>query len=302
MNIAIPQDSSYPVLDNLATTLAQIPGVEPTVWIPQHKPIFDMLEEIKPEWILCPSNMLTPTFISATKEYNVKLILLGLYQPNIPNVRLVCVDENTPDKLLENFKQSRLKTDLISYYKLKPATNLAQLHSCTYNEKYESDILYFSDTDISKSPYIYETLIKLTSLDKYKIKVCGKQKINMNEYMGVPTLQETRGLLASTKILLDFDTAMVYDCAISKTFCLSNTPQHLYPSYVNPGEMLAQVDHFVNDDKHRKHFTQLAYKNVVGKDTFFHRIRDILDILDMSELGSKAMEILDKTTSIKGNN
>lgn len=298
MRVAIPQNKTHLITDGLAATLVSIPGIEATMWVPTHKPVFDMLEEIKPEWIICPSNMLTPIFIDAIKEYNVNLILLGLCEQDTPNVRLVCVDENTPDKIVENSKQD------IPCYKIKPAANIAQYNDCNYDDKYKSDILYFSNVDISKKPHIYYSLSELISLEKYQIKICGTTKIPLAEYIGVPTLQQSRALLGSTKIALDFDRNIIYDCASSKTFCLSNIKQDMFPSYQD--NLVKQVEHFLSDkagEKHRKSFTEKAYKNTIENNTFFHRIHDMLNLVDESTLAQRALHtlnnIIDKNSKDK---
>ena len=300
MKIAIPQNSTHFITNGLAATLVSIPGVEATMWIPTHKPIFDMLEEIKPEWIICPSNMITPTFISAIQEYNVSLILLGLCEQDIPNIKLMCVDEKTPDKIIENAKQD------IPCYKIKPAANIAQYNKCDYDEAYKSDILYLSGVDISKKPYVYQFLSEIISLEKYQVKVCGAAQIPIAEYIGIPTLQQSRKLLGSTKIALDFDKNILYDCAVSKTFCLSNVKQDIFPSYQD--NLLKQIEHFLNSnkntdqyigEKHRKSFVEKAYKSTVENDTFFHRIHDMFNLIKEPELAEMTLKTLNNITSKK---
>jgi len=215
-----------------------------------------------------------------------------LCEQDIPNIKLMCVDEKTPDKIIENAKQD------IPCYKIKPAANIAQYNNCDYDESHKSDILYLSNINISKKPYIYQSLAELISLEKYQIKVCGAAQIPIAEYIGVPTLQQSRKLLGSTKIALDFDKNILYDCAVSKTFCLSNVKQDIFPSYQD--NLTKQVEHFLNSksgEKHRRSFIEKAYKSTVENDTFFHRIHDMLNLVEEPELAEMTIKTLNNITS-----
>ena len=182
MKIAIPQHGTLPLMHSIAATLTSIPDLNIIAWIPDKKPVFDMLEEVKPDLIICPNTMLSQTFIQAIQEYNINIVVFGMCQSSIPNLKLICLDETTSDHILQNIQQ-----ESIPYYIFKSAGNIAQLNNISLNNKYKSDILYISDTDISKKSHIDKTLRQLLELEKYQIKICGGYRVQTAEYIVLPS-------------------------------------------------------------------------------------------------------------------
>lgn len=284
--IAIPRNNQYDILNGLAATLSLIPGINVIYWIPEQKPIFDLLDETRPQILFCTSQMLTPIFIKAIQEYNVDVIVLGPTSLDINNIKLVILPYQLPEKIINNAVES------LEYqsYIWKRAANVAQYKNCKYNEVYASDILYISDIDIANKPYIYNILLDIIGEQKYKVKICGTFRMPLNEYIGVPNLQEICTLMGSAKIVLDFDNTTIYDCAIGRAFCLSNIQQDICPYYANnTNDLLKQIEHFIEDDKHRNHYIKRAYK-LVQNETYLNRIYDIFKQINNEDISQKIME------------
>lgn len=284
--IAIPRNSQYDIFNGLAATLSLIPGINVIYWIPEQKPIFDLLDETHPQILFCTSQMLTPIFIKAVQEYNIDVIVVGPTFLDINNIKLVILPYQLPEKIINNAVES------LAYqsYIWTRSANVAQYKNCKYNELYSSDILYISDTDITQKSYISNILLKIIGQQKYKVKICGTFRIPVNEYIGVPNLQEICALMGSAKIVLDFDNNTIYDCAIGQVFCLSNVKQDICPYYTN--DVLEQIEHFIADDKHRNHYIKKAYK-LVQNETCLNRAYDIFKQINNEDISQKIMEYQD---------
>ena len=237
------------------------------------KPVFDMLDELKPDLFLCLSeDFNNPILGDALGEYNVDTVVFGLgYPADKITPRLLCIDDQVSDTILENVT--------VPYYKLKSAANIAQFNNGVIDTKYDSDILYISNCTLRTG--ILNILTELSNSD-LKLKICGNQPVPLPEYIGYADCVNISNLLASATIALDFDGNIRMNAASNKTMCISNIDNTIFPSF-DDNDIKDVIEHYLTDSKHRKHQINLAYK-FAKENTYYHRLIDISMLLNWCDI------------------
>lgn len=292
MKIVATYHPTYPKFIGIISSLAVIEP-QTTIWIPQHKPVFDMFDEVQPDLLICMSEDLTPQLVSALTEYKTDVIIFGLQYPQEITPRLLCCD-NIPKKILDNIKTPT--------YNVLSAANTAQFKNGTYHTKYASDILYISNKNLDVDTDL--PILQQLSTADFKIKMCGPQVIPLPQYIGQANPYHLSNLLASTKIVLDFDENIMWDAAFNKVFCLSNKtitdkPHHtkpmLYPSFVSASGFLDEITHFLSDEKHRQSYIKRVHYQALHN-TYFHCLKEIGVKVNVKTWVDKANEKIKEIT------
>ena len=215
-------------------------GHECLRWIPEQKSIYDVLFEHKPELLIISRYLIQPHYADALKQHNVKSVVVE---------------------------------DL----DLQPAANTSEFYRVDYDEKCASDVLYI---DLPGSNGLIEMLPYIKALFSlgYKIKIFSQNNLSTPSYLGAINIAESRTLISSTKICLDYNGSCIYDCAAMKTFCLSTQENKLFPSFDSISTCEEQIKHFLSQPKLVKKIIKDAYKVVMDGNTYKDRATQILEL------------------------
>ena len=265
MNIVITNHNDL-IFKGIAGAIAVIES-NTVLWDAKVKPPYDMCNELRPDLLVCTALDLTPSLVRVIDEYNIRVILFGL--SNVIKPLVSCLPQNTTEVVLSNVD---------NYVITKPMANVAQYNNGKVSDLYSSDILYVSNTTN------VEILSILSRLTKYKLKICGNLPVPLANYVGKANVKTISNLIASAKIVLDYNENILYDAAHNKAFCLSNVQNDLYPIYTSDN-LLEQVDHFLNDEKHREYYTKKAANLAKGR-SYYSLLHDICIKAGLTDLAT----------------
>jgi len=214
-------------------------------WMPEGKSIYDTLFEVKPDLFIISKYMIQPHYAEALKEHGVRSVIIE--------------DIN-----------------------LEPAANTSEFYSVEYDEKFSSDILYISLPGdggmIEMMPYL-DMLFNIG----HKLKVFSLDNLSKPYYAGAISIEESRKLISSTKICLDFNNSIICDAAAMKTFCLSTKENPLYPNFSTIKECKELVEHHLANQKHSNSIVKKANKYILNGNTFVDRCKQILEWAEQNE-------------------
>ncbi len=273
MNVVFSSLSNIPAFNGIADTLAAN-GENAVRWDGGVKPVFDMFEELKPEYLFIGQGQIDGALIEAIQQYpNTKMIVYGA---NIPAeiesvVKLVVVPMNVPDTIMRNIT--------VPATKIKKAANLVQFSGGYYNDKMKSDILYITNSASVQRGYINSHLSGLLFNTNYNVKVVGSFKMPCPQYIGRITLKETLNFIKSASLVLDYDWDISLDIVANQSLPITNIKNDLVPYYSSDAELLELVEKYTRNEKARRKLAREAYKAIIDKDTYFHRTADLGDLL-----------------------
>lgn len=252
------------------------------IWDTKNKPIYDMIDEIKPELMFLDSQQITPIILEAlNNNKDIKVVLFGLSYYQQINPTLILLNDDISKSVMTQFQKNGCP-----YYIIKKAANIAQYTNGQVIDSYFSDILYLSVDNPQQNPHILEILISL-SKQKYRLKICGQYPILLSSYLGRTTIKDMTNLMLSTKIGIDFDGSMLYNYIANGVFCISSVKNEYMPCFNHRGSLEDTLAHFLNDQSLRDDWTIPAQKKVLSEHTYFHRLKDILQILELNDLADK---------------
>ena len=276
MKIVCTNHPDNAIFQGIAAALTTV-NKETFVWDAEKKSTYDMFDEIQPDILICTTQDIA--FISsiakAVQEFPTKLIIFGVgsYQANAD---LLCIPPNIPAEILNNVDGKWIQT--------KIAANAAQFNNGKYDKDYESDILFISNIQPANNTRLALTLDYISSL-QHRVKIVGKYAIDLPTYLGRISIMETTLFIKSAKIVIDFDENIMWDCALNKTFCLSNKENELYPHYIIKEELNSLLNHHLSEKKHCDSISKKAYKMSLAN-TYYHQAKEICDTLELTELSA----------------
>lgn len=186
-----------------------------------------------------------------------------------------------------NVKSSLLAADLFSFYNGK------------YNEKYETDLVFCGGRWGYKAKTIDPYLLQFCN-DNYRFKIFGNQGWGVYNYCGFAPDTELKNILKSSKICLNvhephsqeygYDIIeRPYKLLSNRCFCISDYVQDLVdliPDGIvycqSPEEYREKVDYFLKNPDEREKFIENGHKTVIHNHTYFERVADFLDELNLS--------------------
>lgn len=276
------------VFTALSAVLTAI-GEDVLVWDDERKPVFDMLEESKPDFLFLHQHNITEPLIMALEDYpDIKTILYGVHLPNFmenaPPVA-ICCPAATPDKIMSNIEG-------VPVMRMDDAANIAQLNGGYYVDKMKSDVLYLSNLPVEKRNYIPGCINGILANTELSVKCTGVTPFPSAMFVGRVDIPQMLNFMASTKVAIDFDFDMFYDLVANRVFTITNMAQDLMPTFDTEVEMLELVNRYLNNEKMRRKMTKKAYKAVMDRDTYFHRVGKLADLIDYPKWKTSALEVL----------
>jgi len=269
----IVQQPQEPILEGIVPVLSNI-GEEVFIWY-STSPLTDLIDIHNPDIIFC--------YTQNMKQYctnNAKLVCIGPRAPNKgiePN--LICTFDDTNTTLPHSHYKDRCLF-------IEPAANFIP-HNITHDEKYASDIFYYSPGHLSDvMPY-------LQYVDKhYQLKIAGSHKILLSSYLGNCSRAEMVQFSKSCKIALTFDLSTLYTHAANKIFCLTDQECGLYPYFDTITELKEHLDIYLFDPQKTQDLANIAYNKTIAEHTYFHRVADIFTKLGYIDKAKKCLQHL----------
>ena len=291
MNIVISYNPDNIFIAGLTASL-QATDDEIIAWLPEQKPVYDMIDEAHPDILFMDAKCVTRAAITAIQENpQIRLVLFGLSFFDKLKPELICLPDNIPDKIIENIDKEQLP-----YISLPLAANVAQYNRGQNKKEYHSDILYISNVDPTTNPLIMETLTAIHKED-LNLKICGKHKINLPEYLGRTTIQEECDFMASTNLAIDFDHYMLLNYIANKVTTYSNKPYNL-DSYTPPSFSSATDFMYLIEPAMINYNVVESQNTILKSHTYFHRLHTIFTKLDIQNMATRSLETLKQFTDI----
>jgi hypothetical protein len=255
-------DKQTPTIQGLASTLAYC-GHQVFMWDKSRKSVYDMFTEIQPDVTVILKNDIDNAIADASMEFNTKPVVLdmpGIFDPFVA-------------------------------YNPDPACNPVQFGGGKYQDKYASDILYFSYID--HGPMLdYVDVISLRD----KVKFFGPKRIHYPQYLGnLSSFAEYANALASTKVFVDVDGYTLLNASLLGTMCIGFGlnpilyPEEIFKSFNTIEELDMLLDHKLN-------FNQKERREFAKNNTFFHRAEELLNQLGYN---NEAKEVMLKWNQIE---
>lgn len=257
-------------------------------WNPDVKPIFDMMEEKKPNLLLCHSEDINIDMVNALEEYNPKIVLIGFSSAYI-KPDLLCIPEEKikNPKIVEYLEKSGLKIMTIN-----KRANVAQYNGGKFCEEYSSDILYLSREQPSNNTI---TILKyLINNTNYRVKICGNYQLPFAEYLGRIDLSTALDMMKSSKVVLDFDGDIAWNCAAMNVPCLSNRDDNCAIYYQNTDDLMDKINSILVSSSQPNLIEELYNKKM----TYHHLLAQILENINLT---TEASDITSKIPQLKNN-
>lgn len=181
-----------------------------------------------------------------------------------------------------------------------------------FNQDFQSDITFIGGYWANKSKVINKYLLPLCNDFKYKIKIFGNSPWPIPQYCGHVQSELTRDILASATICpqlhephsqeFGFDLSeRTFKLLSNKCFVISDYVEGLNLLFgdklllaKSPEDFWEKIDYFIKNPDKRLEYVKRGYNEVIEKHTYFHRIKDIFNNLNMSIHAQYCEMIYDK--------
>ena len=259
------------------------------IWSPEHKPIFDIFDEVKPDIFFCHQDFVNPLIDDVLYEYkNIKFV--GLSDSKFPLKKqpdLVCLETSTlydPFHPLDGYEGERI------FY--KDYANVALYNSGTPQKKLETDLLYLSLYKNPRDDVLIPTLRFLAK--QFQLKIFGNHTLPLPEYLGMLPPSDISNAMASAKVAIDIYDFNRYDYATNKTCCIVNhtNKEDIWESSNKFNELADKIQLLLNEENKRKSLINKAFNFVKKDQTYFHFCAKILSVLGFPKEAEKCLEEL----------
>lgn len=175
-----------------------------------------------------------------------------------------------------------------------------------------SDLTFIGGYWSYKAQNIDSYLLPLCHSNNYKIKIFGNAHWPVVQYCGYIPTEMAKHALASATICpqlhephstyYGFDMSeRTFKLLSNKCFVISDYVEGLYKLFgenlvmaKTPEEFKKLVDHYLKNPDERQQFIDAGYKEVMNNHTYFHRVKDIFNNLNLEHYGRKTMEVYNK--------
>jgi hypothetical protein len=260
-------------------------------WNPTKFPVFDLLDEVKPDVVFIDLKFVTSTMVRAFSENDsIKVVLFGQGVPKNFFPNLVVAMPSTSPVLRKNIESS----DYTTLYQHDSA-NIVDIWGEEANPFLACDIGYIFD---DQDPEFYTKQILLASeISKIaQTKIIGTKKISLPNYLGNLSEKSLSGFYKTCKIVIDWKAQHMLDIAANGGFALPTIGNRLYPT-LNENNLKEQLEGLLHKEKTRKKNARKSQSMVLENDTCFHRIREIFEHLDMEEGVERTNKLLEERVS-----
>lgn len=286
--------SSMPSRDTgIISCMQYVMGDDFIVWQQNKKPIFDMIDECKPDIFICFEENVSYSMVQMLREFkNITFVLFGNGIPQIlvnRKIDLLIPSTDVSPSVRNNISNADGKILFMKEY-----ANIAQVFGGRDNDKMRCDMSYLSTVPLNMYPKMMK--IALTPINaRFRYLVYGPHRIKIiPNYVGSTSLEETSSMIKSSKINLNIGGFNLLDIAANKGFAITNINNKLYPTYSSCQDVIKVAEHHLGQPQLMKQIAKKAYKNVMKADTCFHRTADIFDALNLPEMAKATLTKLGK--------
>lgn len=244
-----------------------------TIWEPKSKPIFDVFSECQPDIVCCDIKYINSTFIQACNEHSgIKIILFADGVPKHFKPDIVCC----PPSLSTLMRKHLEKGDHKTLYLSDCADVITYWHG-EADKALECDIAFWSNGWIEEAPIqkieLFSALAQIG-----RLKIVGKSKIPIPNYLGNIGMNKVVSFLKSSKIAIDWNAENILNQAANRIFTISTVPNSLFP-VIDSDNLEKQITSYLKNDKARRKKAKKAQKEVLSTDTCWNRLREITEAL-----------------------
>lgn len=150
--------------------------------------------------VIIHTNLITDTVFNVCKKNNIKIVSYGLTNHAV-DVQLI---QGINSKLQENIQGK--------FFVLDKYVN-DNFYIGPFDKNKRSDLLVLSNYAISQE--CYHKLLDIVHAASYNLKIIGRHSVNMPQYLGETTIEETMSFVGSTTLLLDYDEKYTKECIYS---------------------------------------------------------------------------------------
>ena len=257
-------------------------------WSPQVS-AFDALDLEKPDVIFVTHKNLTRETLLALHEYpDMRIVLYGINLPlkmteGCPP-SLVILPPHTPEHIRQHIEHDNV---IHANY----AADIVNFTKGYYRDKTKSDILIITDVNTSIDMIALEQINSLLAYPDLSIK-CAGYRIPSALYIGSMDAHTLTCFIQSTKMVIVYSLDMLYNCIINRTFCVTPYKQELMPQFLDSDGLIESIEKYLNENKLKNSMTKKAAKQVRKEHTYFHRVMELGEALDIPEWVSKATDTL----------
>lgn len=169
-----------------------------------------------------------------------------------------------------------------------------------FRKEFQSDITFIGGYWGYKAQTFNKYLIPLCNEFKYKIKIFGNSHWPVPQYCGYVQNELVKDILASAIVcpnLSEPHSSVFGFDIIERPFKLLANKCFMISDYVEgmnlvfgdkvvmaktPEEFREKLDHFIKNPDERLEYIGCGYNEVIGKHTYFHRVRDIFRHLNLN--------------------
>lgn len=258
--------------DPICKVASVIDDIEASPWEPKRFPVFDVMDDVKPDVVFLSLKDIDNTTIEAVKTYkDTKFVLFSqVVPPEIEDlISLLIAEPSTSDFLRKNIQHPDRPTLYLS-----DCADLVDIYGQESNPKWSCDIGYFLDHNDPET-YTNQIPVFCEMAKLCRLKIVGPYRMGLPEYLGNISFKNLSQFYKSCNIVIDYDGHTLLNAASNGVFCLSALHNHLYPT-LDFENLEEQLTSFLNNKPARNKITKKANKAILASDTSFHRMSTIL--------------------------
>lgn len=255
--------------------------IEALPWTPNRLPVFDMLQDVKPDVLFIDLKEITKVTIEACNEYasQTKVVLFGGGVPQkLKPAALVALPSTSP-VIRRNIESDEHKT-----LYLHDSANIVDIFGGEKLDYLDCEVGYVFNTKSDPELYVNQMMYLAQLANYFRLKIIGNEKIGLPQYLGTLDPRGTSSFYKSCKILIDYKGKQILDIAANGGYAVSDLPNGLYPQKVQDDSM-RQITDLLTKDKARNRAAKKAQKAVLGKDTCYHRLQEVLRAVEIEVEG-----------------
>lgn len=183
-----------------------------------------------------------------------------------------------------------------------------EYENAKYNENLSCDIGFVGGYWGYKGIVIDQYLTPLLfPIGKYKVKIFGNQRWDVNQYCGLISDENVKNLFVSAKICpnLSEPHAHVYGFDVNERifkilyaggFCIADNVEayKMFGNGIviseNPNDFKEKIDYYLNKEDERKSISKAGQKFVKENHTGYHRVAQIMNLFGYKNLANKILQ------------
>jgi len=281
-----PEVIQHSFIRGIASALNAM-GEEVILW--SHRvSAFDAFDVDKPDILFMSNTNLTKEILFAlTQHPEIKIVLYSTALPKTMkencNPSVIIVPPGMPNHVAKNIEHDNI-------YETQCAANVVNYTNGYYVDRAFSDILVIVDRAISLNHLILQQINNTLALMDKKVKCIG-HRIHTPLYVGQTSDIEISCFMKSSSLIVCYTYDMIFNCIANKAFCITPHQQDWMPQFTDDESLIEAINIFDNE-KQKRAMVKRAYKDIFKQHTYFHRVIELGQKLEIEEWTEKAISTL----------